>query len=442
VGTYRSSGIFVPVAGRDTIVIGAGPGGLAAAAMLQRQGVPTLVVERDSIAASWRGHYDRLHLHTMRWLSHLPGLRFSARHGRWVSRDGVVRYLEHYAAHHGLKIACGVEVDRITRAVAGTGWTLESKSGGLPARCAVVATGYNREPVWPDWPGRQSFSGTLVHGAEYRNPGPYKGQDVLVVGGGNTAAEIVVDLVEGGVGRVRLSIRTPPNVVLREVNGMPAQVTGVLMRRFPTALADRITAVAQRLAIGDLAAYGLEPAPRGTFTQAKRDDVTPILDVGLIDCLKAGRVEIVAAVESFDGSAAVLADGSRIHPDAVIACPGWRRALEPLVGHLGLLDGRGRPVVHGAKTHPRALDLHFIGFTNPISGMFREFGFDARKIARHQARRFRAAGRISIGPRSAHVLQAAVPAHLGASNANGLGPDESEDVELVIDPAAGRGEGL
>src|SRR5687768_4187317 len=100
----------------DTAVIGAGPGGLAAAAMLKQRGIDAVVLERDAIGASWRRHYDRLHLHTVRWMSNLPGLRFNRAHGRWVHRDGVVRYLERYAAHHGLEVRLGVDVRKLDRA--------------------------------------------------------------------------------------------------------------------------------------------------------------------------------------------------------------------------------------------------------------------------------------------------------------------------------------
>jgi putative flavoprotein involved in K+ transport len=88
----------------------------------------------------------------------------------------------------------------------------------------------------------------------------------------------------------------------------------------------------------------------------------------------------------------LLADGSRIEPDAVISCAGYRRGLEPVVGHLGLIGAKGRPTVQAGQMAENAPDLHFIGFTNPISGMFREFGFDAKKIARVQAKRFAEAG--------------------------------------------------
>jgi len=82
----------------------------------------------------------------------------------------------------------------------------------------------------------------------------------------------------------------------------------------------------------------------------------------------------------------VLADGARIEPDAVIAATGYRRGLEPLVGHLGVLGTNGRPLVQRHRTHPDAPRLYFLGYTNPVSGMFLEIGIDARLIARAVAR--------------------------------------------------------
>ena len=107
----------------------------------------------------------------------------------------------------------------------------------------------------------------------------------------------------------------------------------------------------------------------------------PILDVGLTSLVKARRVEIVRGVDGFDGADVLLASGERIAPAAVIAATGYRRGLEQLVGHLGVLAPNGKPRVHGADTDPAAPGLHFIGFSNPISGMFREIAIDARRIA-------------------------------------------------------------
>ncbi|WP_330245790.1 NAD(P)/FAD-dependent oxidoreductase [Streptomyces sp. NBC_00562] len=372
---------------RPVYVVGGGPGGLAAAAALREQGVRAVVLEKSgSVGASWRGHYDRLHLHTTRRWSALPGLAMPRRFGRWVSRDHVVRYLEKYVEHHELEVVTGVEVTRIDRAADGTGWQLTATGGRvLTGRAVVVATGYNHTPRIPDWAGRDTFAGELVHARDYRNPAAYAGKDVLVVGIGNTGAEIAVDLVEGGASRVRIAVRTVPHIVRRSTAGWPAQATGILVRRLPVRLVDRAGRLMAKVAVPDLAEQGLPRPDTGLYSRVK-DGAIPVQDVGLIDAVRGGRVVPVATVESFDKEAVVLADGTRITPDAVIAATGYRRALEPLVGHLDVLDARGRPVVHGSRTPKHAPGLHFTGFTNPISGMFREMALDARKIARKLAK--------------------------------------------------------
>ena len=363
----------------DVIVIGAGPAGLAAAAMLRREGLDPLILERGTVGESWRHHYERLHLHTIRWLSALPGLAIDRREGRWVARDGVVRYLERYAKGHRLRVRSGVEVRGLSRD--GDDWLLETDQGELRAGIVVVATGHNHEPFLPEWPGREGFTGELVHSAAYRNPEPYRGRDVLVVGTGNSGAEIAVDLVEGGAGTVWISVRTPPNIVLRDVGGVPQQLFGISIRHLPVRVVDRLALAMQRLTVGDLTKYGMPFPTLGLYSRVKRDSV-PIIDVGLIRLLKKRRVTGVPAVEGFDGPDVLLAGGRRLRPDAVVAATGFTRALEPLVGDLGLVGRSGRPVVHGPRTHPLAPNLYFIGFTNPISGNLRELGIDAKRIAR------------------------------------------------------------
>ena len=371
---------------RDAAVIGAGPGGLAAAAMLRRRGIEPVVLERaESVGASWRGHYDRLHLHTVRWLSHLPGFRIPREHGRWVSRDAVVDYLERYAAHHELDIAFGTEAERLERDDAG--WRIATATGDVRAGQVVVATGYNHTPHVPDFPGIHDYEGELIHSSRYRNPEPYRGRDVLVVGAGNTGAEIAVDLVEGGAARVRMAIRTPPNIVRRDTAGIPTQVVGVALRHAPPRLADRLLGPMQRLTVGDLSAHGIPRAQKGVYTRMREDGQVPILDVGLIDALRRRHVQVVPAVLGFDGGDVVLVGRDRIAPDAVILATGFRRGLERLVGHLGVLDGEGRPLVRGPRCHANAPGVFFTGYTDPVSGMFRELAIDARRIARAAARR-------------------------------------------------------
>ncbi len=362
-------------------VVGAGPGGLAVAAALSRRGVPAVVLERsDAVGASWRRHYNRLHLHTTRRLSGLPGLAIPRRAGRWVARDDVVRYLEQYVRHHDLHVWTGTEVQRVDRS--DDGWVLTTADGdALPARQVVVATGYNHTPVPLDWPGVGTFTGDLSHAADYRDATAYAGRDVLVVGVGNTGAEIAVDLVEGGARRVRVAVRTVPHIVRRTSAGWPAQATGILVRHLPPPVVDRAARVIARVQVPDLTPHGLPRPGTGLYSRVLQGSV-PVQDVGFIAAVQAGSVEPVAAVVSFDGDTVVLADGSRINPDAVVAATGYRRGLEPLVGHLGVLDGHGRPLVHGGRTAPEAPGLYFTGFTNPISGMLRELRIDAVRIAR------------------------------------------------------------
>jgi putative flavoprotein involved in K+ transport len=391
----------------EAVVVGAGPGGLAAAAMLQRAGVETVVVDRaPAIANSWRGHYDRLHLHTARWLSHLPGYRIPRRYGRWVGRDDVIRYLEAYVAHHRLDVWLNTDITSVDRV--GDRWLLRSPQGDVDARYVVVATGHNNTPALPDWPGADGFAGELLHASDYRNATPYVGKSVLVVGSGNTGAEIAVDLVEGGAREVAIAIRTPPHIVLREKYGVPSLALGILFRHLPPRVFDPVAASIRRMDIGDLTAYGLPTPKDGLYERVLRDDSIPLIDVGFLQQLKAGRIVVVPAVDGFEGEYVSLADGTRRRADAVIAATGYRRGLDSLVGHLGVLGDRGRPRVRGGATDPAAPRMWFTGFTNPISGMFREIGIDAKRIARAVVRE-RAQTGASSGSPLVDVLRVSAP---------------------------------
>jgi putative flavoprotein involved in K+ transport len=358
-------------------VVGAGPAGLASAAALRRSGEPVVVFERGEVAAAWSGRYDRLQLHTVRWLSGLPGYRIPRSFGKWPTRDRVIEYLRRYAEHNAIDVRTGIDVERIDRD--GAAWALVTSAGLFGAERVVVATGNNNVAFVPDWPG--SFDGRIVHSSEYRNAESYRGRRVLVAGGGNSGAEIAVDLADGGAAEVLLSVRTPPSIVRRDVLGFPSQVLGIASMHMPVAVVDHVAATMRRMAFPDLERYGLT-APARPYSEFLRRRVIPIVDVGLADAVRAGRVRVVAAVTGVDGDSVILADDARHQLDDVIAATGFRPGLEPLVGHLGVLDVHGRPLVHDADQHPGAPGLHFVGYQVTLGGTFRLVGIEARRIAR------------------------------------------------------------
>ncbi len=369
----------------EVVVIGAGPGGLAVAAALKGHGRNPLVVDRaDRVGSSWRRHYDRLHLHTPRRWSGLPGYPIPRSFGRWVARDDVVRYLEAYAAHHRLELRLGsgvARIDAVAPSTDGARWAVRLDDGStVTADHVIVATGYNHTPVEPDWPGLDAFDGEVVLARDYRNGRPYAGRDVLVVGSGNTGMEIATDLADHGATRVWLAVRTPPHILPRSRLGWPAQGTGILVRRLPPRLVDRVAKVLAVVQEPDLTEFGMPRAGTDLYSRVLVGRV-PVQDVGIVDAIRARRVEPVAAVQSVAGGEVVLADGSRVRPSVVVVATGYRAGLEPLVGHLDVLDGRGLPLVHGAHEPDGAPGLWFTGYTNPISGMLRELRIDAERIA-------------------------------------------------------------
>ena len=364
----------------EVIVIGAGPGGLAVAGALKKSGIDALVIDKAAaVGVSWRRHYERLHLHTVRWLSGLPGFAIPRSYGRWVSRDGLVAYLEEYARRLQLNVRLETAAERLDEGP--EGWRLQTSGGSLAARTVVVATGYNHLPMVPQWPGREAFTGAFIHSAEYANGRPYKGRDVLVVGLGNSGAEIAVDLVEAGARRVYLSVRTPPNIQRRAILGLPIQLVGVVVSKLPGPVIDRLSLAMQARAIGSLEEFGL-PAPTcGVHTRVVEDEQIPVIDVGFLASLKRGEVAVVPCVEGFEGGEVLLAGRRRLKVDAVVAATGYRRGLEGLVGHLGVLKPNGRPLVNGADQLPERPGLYFIGYTNPLGGNLREMAKDASRIA-------------------------------------------------------------
>ena len=368
----------------DVVVIGAGPAGVSVALSLRDRGVRPLLIDRaDHVGSSWRGRYDRLKLNTGRPFSHLPNRPYPKGTAMFPPRDDVVAHLDRHAHEDGIELRMKTEVTRIGRHA--DGWRLATSDGDVDARQVVVAIGNQHTAHIPHWPGANEFTGEMLHSSEYRNPRPYQGRRVLVVGSGSSGMEIAHDLATGGADKVWLGIRTPPNILLRSLpGGLPGDLVSLPLFRAPVRVADAISRGARRANLGDLAEFGL-PIPReGTFTRVKLHDQVPALvDMDVIDAIRDGSIEVVATVESFDSDKVVLVDGSRLDPHAVVLATGYLRGLEPLVGHLGVLDAKGKPLV--VRERSAAEGLRFIGYDvrpSLIGYMAKQSKRMAKRIAR------------------------------------------------------------
>ena len=358
-------------------IIGAGTSGVSVAVALADRGIQPLLIDRaDWVGSSWRNRYDRLRLNTGKQFSHLPNRPYSKGTPTFPTRDQVIDHLERHAHEDGIDLCLGCTVQRIDRADGH--WRLTTSTGVVDAAEVVVATGFDHEPFIPDWPGRDGWPGDLVHSSEYRNPSPYHGRRVLVVGPGCSGMEIAYDLATGGAAKVWLAVRTPPNIMLRQgPGGIAGDFIATPLYHAPIRIADAIARFGRRMDIGDLREFGLPVPAEGIFARSARLGVAPaIIDKDVITAIRHKSIEIVRRVETLDAHGVALADGARINPDAMICATGFRRGLAQLVGHLGVLDEQGWPNTTGR--HPATDGLRFIGFVPRPS----QIGFAAKQARR------------------------------------------------------------
>jgi len=362
----------------DVVIVGAGAAGLAAAGALRHVGIESVLLEQDpAIGGTWARRYDRLHLHTVRRHSGLPHHPIASDLGRYLSRDEYVAYLQDYARHFDLRIVNGYTVESIHRGRdSRLEWEISSAADSWRARAVILATGHYRIPRWPAVPGRDGFRGKFGHSVAYRNASAYVGKRVLVVGAGNSGAEIATDLVEHGASFVAISIRTPPPIVPRDPFGRPVQETGRLLSLLPPRLADRIARLTARLVLGDLVRHGLPAADWRPYSDRR----VPVIDVGFVRVLKARRVQIRPALASLTATQAVYVDGSAEPFDAIIAATGFTTGLDTLIGSPTVLDAAGEPLAASGETTSEP-GLYFIGYTHSLRGHLFEANLASRKLA-------------------------------------------------------------
>ena len=362
----------------NTVVVGASAAGLATAACLSRAGVEHVVLEQQAqVADAWRHHYDRLHLHTIRGLSGLPYRPMPKTYPKYPSRDQVVAYLEDYARTFSIAPKFGQRVSSIRPD--GDGWVTETEqTERIVSRNVVIATGYTRVPHEATWPGREQYRGEVVHSSRYGNGHRFRDKPVLVVGFGNSGGEIAIDLHECGA-KPTLAVRSPVNVVPRDLLGLPILAIGIAMTTLPARVADVLAAPLVRASLGDIREIGLRRLPYGPNVQIREHGRIPLLDIGTIDLARRGHIRIAPGIARFTPTGVEFEDGTRADFDGVVLATGYRPRLADFLEVADrVTDEEGVPEKSGHMTLP---GLFFCGFYVSPTGMLREIGIEAKRIA-------------------------------------------------------------
>jgi putative flavoprotein involved in K+ transport len=379
----------------DVVVIGAGFTGLAAGARLRRAaGVRFAILEQGtSVGHFWKGTYDRVRLHSPGHdLPHDGGLR-----RRWpllLGRDELLAYFQAYADHHGLAphLRLGTRVERVRERTGEHAWEVETDRGTLRARWLVVATSVNRVPRRESFAGLDGFGGRALHSADYRNPTTFRGRSVLVVGSGNSGAEIAVDLVDGGARSVAMWVRAPrhflplgPTVALYRTFHALGQMsekklgaTHALTRGTPAFDREvRLRDLPMTLLSADLSAHGIRKPETGPIRGIMYEHRLPVMDVGAIPRIRDGRIRVidgnVRPIRGFTPAGVALGDREERFDEVVLAT-GYEPGLEQLLGDTELLAPRHGhphwPVTNGRCRSRVRPSVFFPGFDpTPLGGI-------------------------------------------------------------------------
>ena len=369
----------------ETIIVGAGPAGLATSRELTRVGVDHCVLERgDQLGHTWANLYDSLVLHTGRHLSALPGLPFPSGTPLFPTRRDFLDYLHRYASTFSLPIETSADVLRIERQA--DHWIVRLRSGAaLGARTIVIATGIVANPHVPEISGRDRFTGRVMHSIDYRRPAGMKGRSVLVVGAGNSAGEISVELARAGAS-VTLAVRTGATIVPRQMLGIPIQYLSVVLHPLPKTLVQHLT-----IAVGRL--RGPRVMPSAARTPCPK---VPLIGLELAKALRSGTIRLRGGLTGFTEEGVRFSDGTEQAFEDVILATGFRAALGFLDGEIALDPcGFGR-----RRDRVVSLDhtgLCFVGHNYDTRGGLYNISIDAPRAAREITRVLRDTGRRSTG---------------------------------------------
>lgn len=339
----------------DVVVIGGGQAGLSVGYYLRRTNLSYVILDgQEQPGGAWLQGWDSLQLFSPAQWSSLPGWLFPGKPNRYPTRDEVVSYLTQYEERYKLPVLRPVSVKTVHRG--GDGFTIETSEGTFTGRAVVSATGSWRNPYIPDYPGRDQFEGVQIHSANYRSPVEFDGKTVMVVGAGNSGAQIMAEL----------SLRTDAIwVTLEEPQYLPDHVDGrVLFDR----ASEQYKALTQGANVN---------APRSGDLLGHIVMVAPVREARDRDALHNRR-----PFERLTRTGVVWPDGSETEIDAVIWCTGFKPALDHL-RPLGVINENGRVDVAGNRSikEPRLWLAGYGNWTGFASATLIGVGRTARNIA-------------------------------------------------------------
>lgn len=361
-------------------VIGAGPAGLAVAGMLTHLGKDFTLFEKEkSIAPLWEKHYDRLCLHTVREYSSLPLHPIPKSFPTYLTRKNVLEYLESYRAHFNIQPEFDTDIQNINKG--SEGWIIKTNKEEISANKIVLCTGINRIPNYPSWEGLDLNNANITHSRTYKNTDKFLGSKTLVVGMGNTGAEIALDLANHDVD-TDLSVRSIVNIAPRDLFGRPSQKSAKMLDKLPYGIGDSIGTFFKNIAVGDLSKYGLETSKESVVQQLKRTGKTAVLDLGTVKKIKQGKIKIKKGIKSLDGTSVNFIDGSNSAYDNIILATGYKAKLEDFIpGIETQLNDDKIPLSWKGKDEFE--NVYFCGFDNyKLGGILGTIHTDSQKIAK------------------------------------------------------------
>ncbi|RWR86300.1 putative indole-3-pyruvate monooxygenase YUCCA5 [Cinnamomum micranthum f. kanehirae] len=373
------------------VIVGAGPSGLAVAACLKEQSVPFVILEKaDCIATLWqRRTYDRLKLHLPKQFCQLPNYPFPEDYPEYPSKKQFIDYLESYAQHFDIKPrfnecvqsakydeTCGlwcVKSCSIKGVERGVNSEVEYISQWL-----VVATGENAESVVPEIEGLNEFGGRVIHACDYKSGKDFKGKRVLVVGCGNSGMEVSLDLCNHNAFPFMV-VRSSVHVLPREVFGKSTfRIATFLMKWLPLWLVDKLLLILTWLVLGNTERFGLRRPSMGPLHFKNTNGKTPVLDIGALQKIKTGGIQVVPGIKRFSHGRVELVDGNHLYFDSVILATGYRSNVPSWLQESDLFSNNGLPNQPFPNGWKGKSGLYAAGFTRKgLSGA----SLDATRIA-------------------------------------------------------------